>query len=133
MIDINNDQLIAIFESALLPAKNCQHFDFLYDKYIKKEFDDEFFNILKTVAVEPFSEMVTDTYLFFINILGMEAPDALAAVNRILVKCGLCKIKDPRYHLVNDIRLKEAYKAKFKKNNFREFYIKYLEKEEKNK
>lgn len=71
-------------------------------------------------------KLISDTYLFFLNVLDMNASDSLAAVNRILEKCRLSEIKEPRYHLVFDQRLKDAYRKKFDKTNFKEFYIDYL-------
>lgn len=73
-----------------------------------------------------FDEIIKDTYLFFMNTLQLEKSDALAAFNRILEKCKITKINEPRYHVVNDQRLKEQYKKIYGKTNFKEFYINYL-------
>ncbi len=123
---MNNDQLLNIFETTLLPRKNCKNFEFLYDKYQKKEVDDHFYKELRSVTIGQYEKIIEDTYLFFISVLKLEKVDALAAVNRILEKCRLNKIKEPRYHLVSDQRLKEQYKKIYGKTNFKEFYINYL-------
>ena len=72
------------------------------------------------------NQYIEDTYLFFINVLKLEKPDALAAFNRILEKCKITKINEPRYHVVNDQRLKEQYKKIYGRTDFKEFYINYL-------
>ena len=92
----------------------------------KKEYTEE--------EIERFkAETVEDTFGFFMNTLQLEQPDALAAFNRILEKCRLHKIKEMRYHVPSDQRLKEQYKKIYGKTDFKEFYIDYLRTKIKNK
>lgn len=116
------------FENNLIKTKNCKNFDFLYNKYINNDLDEEFFKTLK-YAVSLYENLVKDTYIFFIDILGMSEKDSLAMMGRLAYKTKISENKEMRYHLVHDLILKEVYEKKYGKKNFKEFYIEYIKNE----
>ncbi len=116
------------FENNLIKTKNCENFDFLYNKYINNELDEEFFKTLKK-SVSLYEKLVKDTYIFCINILGMSEKDSLITIGRLAYKSRISTIKEMRYHLIHDLILKEIYEKKYGKKDFTEFYIKYIKDE----
>lgn len=108
------------FENNLIKTKNCKNFDFLYNKYINNDLDEEFFKTLK-YAVSLYENLVKDTYIFFIDILGMSEKDSLATMGRLAYKTKISENKEMRYHLVHDLILKEVYEKNMVKKILKNF------------
>ena len=127
-------ELKFIFENSMLLIETELEEDYGIQK-MKKQFEenrlnDKFYNKVK-IFISETDDLCRDIYDFCHHNLKLNNDEIYEIIKDIIYKCQTSYTKDIYYHFMNNKKVNSQYKKIFKNNNFKSYYVEYLNTESK--